>query len=265
MNREEAIKIVKSLYPTNERIINESLEFLIPELRESEDEKMRKELIRAFQSLNTIKVWNGIERTDIIDWLEKQSETDETKAKIFLINKGYPIDTNGIFPTYEEMYNIIREGLENQGEQKLGDNIEPKFHQGEWVVNKLGDSWYIDSFDKKNYQVSDGKGNYNYFPISKQDEMHLWSIADAKDGDVLAAYDCIVIFKEIDGLNIKCHCTYHYMGFNPSFCINTLHNKDAFHPTFKQYRDLQKIREQGLEWDDEDKKIKSLDIWKFAQ
>ena len=112
MNREEAIKIVKSHYPANKQMLNEALEFLIPELKESEDEKMRKELIRAFQSLNTIKVWNGIERTDIIDCLEKQSETDETKAKIFLINKGYPIDTNGIFPTYEEMYNIIREGLE---------------------------------------------------------------------------------------------------------------------------------------------------------
>ena len=139
-------------------------------------------------------------------------------------------------------------------------NIEPKFHEGDWVVNKLGDSWHIDSFDKKNYQVSDGKGNYNYFPISKQDEMHLWSIADAKDGDVLAAYECIVLFKEIVGLNIECHCTYHHMGFNTSFCINTLHNKTAFHPARKEYRDIlfQKIKEQGLEWDAEGKKIKSL-------
>lgn len=51
---------------------------------------------------------------DCLAWLEKQGESDETKAKMFLINKGYPIDTNGIFPTYEEMYNIIRDGLENQ-------------------------------------------------------------------------------------------------------------------------------------------------------
>ena len=50
--------------------------------------------------------------------------------------------------------------------------IETRFKVGDWVVNKFGDSWHIDSFDKKNYQVSDGKGNYNYFPISKQDEMH---------------------------------------------------------------------------------------------
>lgn len=50
------------------------LEEIFPELKESEDEKMRKELIRAFKSLNTIKVWNGIERTDILAWLEKQAE-----------------------------------------------------------------------------------------------------------------------------------------------------------------------------------------------
>ncbi len=56
-----------------------------------------------------------------------------------------------------------------------------KFRVGEWVVNKLGDLWHIDSIDKKNYQVSDGKGNYNYFPISKQNEMHLWTIYDIYD------------------------------------------------------------------------------------
>ena len=58
------------------------------------------------------------------------------------------------------------------------EKIEPKFKVGDWVVNKLGDLWHIDSLDKKNYQVSDGKGNYNYFPISKQDEMRLWTIQD---------------------------------------------------------------------------------------
>lgn len=53
---------------------NRVIEEIFPELKESEDEKIRKELIRAFKSLNTIKVWNGIERTDILTWLEKQGE-----------------------------------------------------------------------------------------------------------------------------------------------------------------------------------------------
>ena len=59
--------------------------------------------------------------------------------------------------------------------------VEPKFKVGDWVVNKLGDLWHIDSFDKKYYQVSDGKGNYNYFPIAKQDEMRHWDNEDVRE------------------------------------------------------------------------------------
>ena len=72
--------------------------------------------------------------------------------------------------TYLVDYNIpIKIG---RNEQKSADKIEPRFKVGDWVVNKFGDSWHIDSLDKKNYQVSDRKGNYNYFTISRQDEMH---------------------------------------------------------------------------------------------
>jgi hypothetical protein len=63
-------------------------------------------------------------------------------------------------------------------------NVEPKFKDGDWVVNRFGDVWHIDSFDSKNYQVSNGD-KYCYFPIKKQDEMHLWTIQDVKDGDCL--------------------------------------------------------------------------------
>ena len=98
--------------------------------------------------------------------------------------------------------------LEKQGEQKHADKVEPKFKVGDWVVNKYGVVWHIDSFDKKNYQVSNGN-EYNYFPISKQDEMHLWTIQDAKDGDVLVCkgdiknsngikYERICLFKNLD-------------------------------------------------------------------
>lgn len=94
------------------------LESTFPELAESKDERIRKWLVGYFNQykLDGVTTFaNGIEIDDIQDWLEKQSESDETKAKIFLISKGYPIDANGIFPTYEEMYNIIIEGLEHQG------------------------------------------------------------------------------------------------------------------------------------------------------
>jgi hypothetical protein len=72
--------------------------------------------------------------------------------------------------------------------------VEPKFKVGDWVVNKFGDVWHIDSFDKKNYQVSNGD-KYNYFPISKQNEMRLWSIQDAKDGNALIEKACVKLKK----------------------------------------------------------------------
>ena len=39
-----------------------------------------------------------------------------------------------------------------KNEQKSTDKIELRFKVGDWVVNKFGDSWHIDSLDKKNYQ-----------------------------------------------------------------------------------------------------------------
>lgn len=94
------------------------------------------------------------------------------KASIFLV----------VLIKYYTFAHVINKAIKNmdlyekQGEP--ANKVKPKFKVGDWVINKLGDLWHIDSFDKKNYQVSDGKGNYNYFPISKQDEMRLWSEVD---------------------------------------------------------------------------------------
>ena len=147
-------------------------EEIFPELKESEDEKIRKEIISILR--NAYWTSNRNRFNELVAWLEKQGEKEEPQV-------------------YETKDGKIITYSETDGYKVVG----PKFHEGDWVVNKFGDSWYIDNLDKKNYQVSDGKGNYNYFPISKQDEMHLWTIQDAKDGDVLAASECYVVFKEI--------------------------------------------------------------------
>jgi phage gp36-like protein len=102
-------------------VLDEVLE-KFPELKESEDERIRMSLIELFKDMewdDSILHDYNMDKDKTIAWLEKQGESDETKAKMFIINKGYPIDTNGIFPTYEEMYNIIKEGLEKQGEKKI--------------------------------------------------------------------------------------------------------------------------------------------------
>lgn len=88
MTREEAIKIVKSatVYTPEEM---EALETLIPELRESEDEKIRKEIIECIETL--IKAPGASPRLcDWLAWLEKQKEQ---KSKIDAC--GFPLRDEG--------------------------------------------------------------------------------------------------------------------------------------------------------------------------
>lgn len=104
MNREEAIKIVKSHYPANKQMLNEALEFLIPELKETEDEKIRKDLITFLDEIwhlgknANFDKWDKSDCSNWIAWLEKQgeqkpvewSEEDEHKVKdiIYFLNSA---------------------------------------------------------------------------------------------------------------------------------------------------------------------------------
>ena len=190
----------------------------------------------------------------------------EIKERIVLDNK--PQDKSALEAIKEEK-------VDNELAKSLC--VEPKFKVGDWVVNKFGDSYHIDSLDKKNYQVSDGKGNYNYFPISKQDEMHLWAIQDAKDGDVLV---CDINKAEIGGdveklpnivstifnfkklINIKdyihsyCHLyDKRFLGLQRTMYYNSFVYNIS--PATKEQRDFlfQKIKESGYEWDADKKEL----------
>ena len=287
-------KLIQELGEYKVKYTQEVLEKYINSMSNKDNERLRKTAIAFLKDFAEQGYENAVE---CIDWLEKQGKQkpcmvqwkgDNLKEVIGFVGKDknfekwfksfeeyekYVHEHNDIFKLFNENgshyeipvgawivktpdgYNIASNAVLKQ---KSADKIEPRFKVGDWVVNKFGDSWHIDNLDKKNYLVSDGKGNYNYFPISNQDEMHLWTIQDGKDGDILAAHECYVVFKEIDGLNIKCHCTYHYLGLNPSFYIDTLQNKDAFLPATKEQRDtlMKAMNDAGYEWDTDKKVLK---------
>ena len=77
MDRNEAIKIVKSNHPTNKQMLNDALEFLIPELKESEDKKIRKAIIESLPKYGYLPQ-TSIKVKDAISWLEKQGEQKPT-------------------------------------------------------------------------------------------------------------------------------------------------------------------------------------------
>lgn len=160
----------------------------------------------------------------------------------------------------------LQGALNEQGlEYKDGEIVEvqkPKFKVGDFIKhNKANLICKVISVNSNSYYVENIGTSGRIELFNPEQNFHLWTIEDAKNGDVLAAQECYVIFKEIDGLNIKCHCTYHYMGFNTSFHINTLQNKTAFQPATKEQRDLlfQKMEENGYEWDAEKKELKKVE------
>lgn len=214
---------------------------------------------------------------DLLVWLEKQSEQESSQINervwLYLISDvltwkdgiGRYLDDPRVQELAKRLCKEYAQKLYNpsntgKNEQKSADKIEPRFKVGDWVVNKFGDSWHIDSLDKKNYQLSDGKGNYNYFPISKQDEMHLWTIQDAKDGDIICYRDEISLYKhdiknctkqETTFGGFVYYCCYDGKRFiTDSFYLLTKQDEMDIHPATKEQRDLlfQKMKEAGYEW-----------------
>ena len=72
MTREEAINVVKKNWPdSNYTILQEALTTLIPELEESEYERIRKAIIGHLKN-DVDFVCNGITKDECLAWLEKQ-------------------------------------------------------------------------------------------------------------------------------------------------------------------------------------------------
>ena len=76
MTREEAIKILREAHDNALFSVRTALETLIPELQESEDERMLQTIIRGFENCkrNGMEIFNNTKIDDILVYLEKQKE-----------------------------------------------------------------------------------------------------------------------------------------------------------------------------------------------
>ena len=164
-------------------------------------------------------------------------------------------------------------GLKNKVSQNPTDNddkIEPKFHEGDWIVVR-GDVILICDIRNDLYDVIFADGEHRVYDTNILDkESHLWTIADAKDGDVLCYKDEISLYKH----DIK-NCTkeettfggfvYHCCYDGKRFIMDSLYSlteqdKMDIHPATKGQCDLlfTKIKESGYTWDSKKKELESL-------
>ena len=223
---DEALETARKIYNKDfTPYCKDALEDIFPELKESEDERIRKALIRFHK--RTIDI-NGIKGEDIIAWLEKK------------------------------------------GEQKLADTVEPTFHEGDFIKhNKANVIYKVISVNSGSYYVENVETNGRIELFNAEQNFHLWTIQDAKDGDVLATENFIFIFKNIDDDNgVHYYCQYEInknedeqFEFDialPHSLMGRVGNSIShYSPATKEQRDLlfEKMKEADYVWDAEKERI----------
>ena len=146
-------------------------------------------------------------------------------------------------------------------EQKPVDNSEPKFHEGDWVLNDACLPIQIASVEDDMYVFSDASGMSTFF-VDKN--YHLWTIQDAEEGDVLYFDDkTIVIFKDLYNsttFHSYCHIEDGIFDISKDEMPDWWEGK-GFVPATKEQCDtlFTKMKEAGFEWDSEKKELKRIE------
>ena len=274
-----AIKELKAKHPTA-LVIKDWIKENFPELAESEDERIRKWLIALIKSNEYGPISNVGEmpcsKLNVIAWLEKQAQkawTEEDKKMLKWVT-GYLENKMLNAPMGEERTackNAIAWFKKLEGEQKPIDKVEPKFKVGDWVIfNEHHNSVYqVEKIQGLRYYLRHYNGGSLSVHIDNE-LIRLWTIQDAKDGDVLACesgWTCI--FKAL--VNDETFSSYCFMDNTKWLCetgseCHTL--KEEFvksyngkiYPATKEQRNLlfEKMREAGYVWDAEKKELKKI-------
>lgn len=204
---EKGKQIQNTPYTAHWDIMKEVAEHLLPELKESEDERIRKEIISAIK-----EDWPG--HKDWIAWLEKH------------------------------------------GEQKPTNNIEPKFKVGDWISGYYT-NYKVLSVNNEGYVVEDVDGNKINILFENEKFHHLWTIQDAKNGDVLVHNNCVFIFMGIKNGIVQAI----EENFLKPVSFGEPDKDNDYYPATKEQRDLllQKIKKAGYEWNADKKELKKVE------
>ena len=357
---DEVVKQIKECTPDENGFITIYPQDFFPELKESEDDKIRKELIDHINNMKATTISSLREKQfeSWIAWLEKQGMErkqlyirfgdipSNEKSKIYQGEEEIG-DENGVsvYPAFELNGNIVLgltlpitrttlytqqhlleydnrpcylvsgdyvgkgtdgeplirnisiikrlnnyriKEFEKQGEQKTNNKVEPKFKVGDWIVhNERKHIIKVVNHTPLVYEVVNILGYHHTITNTAiENNYHLWSIADAKDGDVLAEdpieghpSSFVAIYKkqnEEDFDTFNSHC---FIGFDGNFYEGEKgHSTENIHPATKEQLDLLfekmkeagylwngltkrliNIKESGYEWDSKNKKYKNIE------
>ena len=221
----------------------EVLEKHINSMSNKDDERLRKTTIAFLKDFAEQGYENAVE---CIEWLEKQGEQKSSvvdfKAKDWYVSK-----VDG------KIHNIYYSV----------DKIEPKFKVGDYIVYR-NYVWKVFNISlEKYYELLKINNEVSTCSIEYVDNnAHLWTIQDAKDGDVIF-YDngWACIFKCIHGMWYSSYCFItadgeFHIGYEQHY-VGAKVNGDA-HLATKEQRDtlMEAMAEAGYTFDFDKKKLK---------
>ena len=259
----------------------EQLYNIFPELKESEDERIRGAIMHFISHTPTVPK-GIINKEQMLAWLEKQGKRDaryENLEELLEADTIYQMAMNDAMVNEAKekavkalselgigkLLGFEKKGEQNHSEQDLEMVVEPKFKVGDWVIltaGELSDTIQIADFDtnRKQYWFNDG----SYLGIVDEECLHHWTIQDAKDGDVLVSqYNQPFIYNgNYNDYKVGAYCGIEYTGeqFIDTYAEICWADNKFIKPATKEQRELlfQKMKESGYEWDAEKKELKLL-------
>ena len=291
-NKEKVKAYGEDIERTNKSYDNEITEEIFPELKENKDERIKKAIIEFFESEDDNTTYSLVRKKDIIAWLEKQgeqapSQTNE-RAWLYLVSDvltwkdgiGQYLDDPRVQELAKKLCSEYAQKLYNpsvlsnspnteKNEQKSANKIEPRFKVGDWVVQNynllkiryVGNEYYC--FETVDAYV-------DYMLVSEIDSLyHLWTIQDAKVGDVLEFEDHgRLVIGILSGINkttgkVDVSCLLE----DNKFKLGVFYNLDTIspHPAIKEQRDIlmKAMNDAGYKWNTRTKTLEKLAEPKF--
>jgi len=205
------------------------------------------------------------------DWIRYKTNPNDVERVDCISNDHYILDIKGkcntVLFTCQDLWELVEQKpteVRTTGywhvedvEQKPADKVNPKFKVGDFIANDYCFGKVV-ALTNDAYLLDTEQG----IPFSCEHNAHLWTIQDAKDGDMLSWDDskCIAIFKNIydeDSFN-----SYGFVGG----CTGTFesrmsyHDIEGAHPATKEQRDtlMKAMADAGYIWDSKNKRLLSL-------
>lgn len=225
-----------------------------PAEQENEDEMIRKLCKELIESSFINELCNKEERDACINWIEKQGKQELPQV-------------------YETVDGEIITYSESEGYKV----VEPKFKIGDWICND-GNSYLIADIDLDKRRYLFEVGGYtntflNWESIENADKnYHLWTIKDAKEGDILVYGDkenhhvtIYMIFKSRRD-EITAYTYFHMFNYEFKF-NNWCDCGQSAHPATLQQRNMlfKRIMETGFEWNSAKKELKTIEKSKWSE